>query len=224
MLLILEIALAVAYSVVAHLASARHDAPLAVAALALLLLMLLAAPLLQRRWWAWAGLAGGLAALVWLARSPYAQVPILLVPTAFIALVAYWFGRSIAPGRTPLITKIVSAMEDGPPPAELLRYTRALTAAWAIALGVLALLNLGLALIAVPDGLLARFGLHAPVTVTESQWSWFANVFNYGIIGGFFAVEFAVRKRRFPGRYHSFADFVRRLRGLGPAFWRDFLR
>lgn len=224
MLLILEIALAVAYSVVAHLASARHDGPLAVGALALLLLMLLAAPLLQRRWWAWAGLAAGLAALVWLAGSPYAQVPILLVPTAFIALVAYWFGRSLAPDRTPLISKIVTAMEDGPPPPDLLRYTRGLTAAWAIALAVLALLNLGLALIAVPDGLLAQFGLHPPVTVTESQWSWFANVFNYGIIGGFFAIEFAVRKRRFPGRYHSFADFVRRLRGLGPAFWRDFLR
>lgn len=224
MILILEIALALAYSVVAHIASARHDGPLAVCALAILLLMLLAAPLSQRRFWAWVALAAGLAALLWLARSPYAQVPILLVPTAFVALVAYWFGRSLVSGRTPLISKIVTAMESEPPSPELLRYTRGLTAAWAIALGVLASLNLGLALIAVPDGLLAQFGAHPPLTVTETQWSWFANIFNYGIIGGFFAVEFAIRKRRFPGRYHNFADFLRRLRGLGPAFWRDFLR
>lgn len=224
MILILEILLALAYSVVAHVASARHDDGLAVCALALLLLMLLAVPLSQRRFWAWAALAAGLGALVWLARSPYVQVPVLLVPTAFVALVAYWFGRSLVGGRTPLISKIVIAMEEESPPPELLRYTRGLTAAWAIALSALATINLALALIAVPDGLLAQFGLRPPLTVTEAQWSWFANIFNYGILGGFFAIEFAIRKRRFPGRYHNFADFLRKLRGLGPAFWRDFLR
>ena len=118
MILIVEILLALAYSVVAHIASARHDGPLGVCALAILLLMLLAAPLAQRRFWAWLALAAGLGALVWLARSPFVQVPILLVPTAFVALVAYWFGRSLASGRTPLISKIVTAMESEPPSPE----------------------------------------------------------------------------------------------------------
>lgn len=227
MILILEVLLALAYSLLAHIASARHDGPLAVYALAVLLLLMLVSPLAQRRWWAWAALLVGAAALAWLARSPYTQVPLLLVPTAFIALVAFLFGRSLVAGRVPLISKIVAALEGGSPAtmaAELMRYTRRLTAAWAWALAVLALLNLALSLIAVPDGLLAQFGVRAPLTVTQAQWSWFANVFNYGIIGGFFAVEFAIRKRRFPGRYHSFADFLRQLRKLGPAFWRDFLR
>lgn len=225
MILILEILLALAYSVLAHVASARHDGPLAVCALAVLLLLVLVSPLARRRLWAWLVLCAGLAALAWLARSPYTQVPLLLVPTAFIALVAFVFGRSLMAGRTPLISKIVAALEDEPvPAAELMRYTRGLTAAWAWALAVLAAINLALSLIAVPDGLLAQFGLHPPLTVTQTQWSWFANVFNYGIIGGFFAVEFAIRKRRFPGRYHNFLDFLKQLRKLGPAFWRDFLR
>lgn len=225
MILILEIVLALAYSVLAHAASARHDGPLAVCALAVLLLLVLVSPLAQRRLWAWLMLCAGLAALAWLARSPYTQVPLLLVPTAFIALVAFVFGRSLTAGRTPLISKIVAALEDEPvPAADLMRYTRGLTAAWAWALALLAAINLALSLIAVPDGLLAQFGLHPPLTVTQTQWSWFANVFNYGIIGGFFAVEFAIRKRRFPGRYHNFLDFLKQLRKLGPAFWRDFLR
>jgi uncharacterized membrane protein len=206
-------------------ASARHDEPLAVGALAILLLLMLVSPLAQRRLWAWATLAAGAVALAWLARSAYTQVPLLLVPTAFIALVAFVFGRSLGGGRTPLISKIVTALEgESPPPPDLLRYTRRLTAAWAWALALLALVNLVLSLIAVPDGLLAQFGVHSPLTVTQAQWSWFANVFNYGIIGGFFAIEFVIRKRRFPGRYHNFIDFLRRLRSLGPAFWRDFLR
>jgi uncharacterized membrane protein len=225
LILILEVLLALAYSLIAHLASARHDGPLAVCALAVLLLLVLVAPLAKRRFWAWLALFAGAAALAWLARSPYPQVPLLLVPTAFVALVAFWFGRSLAAGRVPVISKIVAALEgDSAPAPELMRYTRRLTAAWAAALALLALLNLGLALIAVPDGLLAQAGVAAPATVTQAQWSWFANVFNYGIIGGFFAIEFAIRKRRFPGRYPSFAHFLRRLRGLGPAFWRDFLR
>lgn len=225
MILILEVVLALAYSVVAHVASARHDGPLAVCAMAILLLMLLISPLAQRRIWAWLALFAGMAGMAWLARSAYTQVPLLLAPTAFIALVAYVFGRSLVAGRTPLISKIVTALEgETAPTPELMRYTRGLTAAWAWALGLLAAINLVLSSIAVPDGLLAQFGVHAPLTVTQTQWSWFANVFNYGIIGGFFAVEFAIRQRRFPGRYDNFVDFLKRLRNLGPAFWRDFLR
>ena len=91
-------------------------------------------------------------------------------------------------------------------------------------LASLALLNLLLALIAVPDGLLARFGVAAPLSITRTQWSWFANLCNYGIVGGFFLLEYQLRKRHFPGRYKNFLDFGRRMAALGPTFWRDFLR
>lgn len=225
--LVLQALLALAYTVLAHVASARDDDRVGAVALVVLVLLLLLAPLAHRRWWAWLALPPLLAAVFALWRAGSVAVPMLLVPVAFVALVAWWFGRSLRAGRIPLITRIVAALDRTPPPAmepALRDYTRRLTAAWAWLLGALALLNLALALVAVPDGLLARLGWESPLAVTRTQWSWFANLCNYGIVGGFFVVEYHARKRRFPGRYRSFADFLRRLAGLGPAFWRDFLK
>ena len=227
MVLAVEIALAVAYGVLAHLSSARDSHPLALAALLVLVLLLLASPMAARRAWAWLTLPL-LAAGCWaLFRTGQAPLPLLLVPVAFIGLVAWMFGRTLRPGRVPLITRIVTVLDEVAvervEPA-LAAYTRALTLAWTVLLLVLAAVNLALAMIASPDGLLAELGLQAPVTITRTQWSWFANLFNYGFIAAFFVIEFQVRKRRFPGRYPSFAAFLRRLGGLGPAFWRDQLR
>lgn len=227
MTFVFQALLALSYTVLAHLASARHDDRLGALALALLALMLLLAPLARRRWWAWLALAASVAGILALRRTGLVEVPMLLVPVAFVAMVAWWFGRSLRGGRTPLITRIVAALDRTTPAAlapELQRYTRGLTAAWAWLLALLAAVNLALALVAVPDGLLARLGAPSPWSITQAQWSWFANVCNYGIVGGFFLVEFQLRKRRFPGRYHSFADFLRQLAGLGPAFWKDFLK
>ena len=126
-----------------------------------------------------------------------------------------------------LITRIASIVEDAPDAADapaLDAYTRWLTTAWAVLLVLLGVVNLVLAMIASPDGLLAELGLDAPVTITRTQWSWFANLFNYGIIAGFFVVEFQLRKLRFPGQFTSFAAFLRSLGTLGPSFWRDQLR
>src|SRR5690606_14618663 len=218
---------ALAYGVLAHLSSSRGSHPLALAALLVLVLLVLAAPLAARRARAWLALPLLAAGCWWLYRAGLAPLPLLLVPVAFIALVAWMFGRTLGPGRMPLITRIVTVLDgvavERLDPA-LAAYTRALTRAWAVLLLVLAAVNLVLAMIAIPDGLLAGLGLQAPVTVTRTQWSWFANLFNYGFIAAFFIVEFQFRKRRFPGRYPSFAAFLRRLGGLGPAFWRDQLR
>src|SRR3546814_17960566 len=79
-------------------------------------------------------------------------------------------------------------------------------------------------MLAVPDGLLAILGLSSPLPISRTQWSWFANICNYGIVGGFFIAEYQYRKRHFPGRYDSFLHFLRKMAALGPAFWRDFLR
>lgn len=225
--LAVEIALAVAYGVLAHLSSARDSHPLALAALLALVLLMLASPMAARRAWAWLALPL-LAAGCWaLYRAGHAPLPLLLVPVAFVGLVAWMFGRTLRPGRLPLITRIVTVLDDVTvermEPA-LARYTRGLTLAWTVLLLVLAAVNLLLALIASPDGLLAELGLDAPVTITRTQWSWFANLFNYGIIAGFFVVEFQLRKLRFPGQFTSFAAFLRSLGTLGPSFWRDQLR
>lgn len=227
MLLIVEIALALSYGVLAHLAAAWRNDMLSLAALLALVAMLLAAPIATRRGWAWLALPLLVAAAWWLYVAGHAGVPLLLVPVAFILLIAWVFGRTLRPGRTPLITRIVLALEGGPDQSlapELVAYTRALTAFWAALLVTLALVNLVLAAIATPDGLLASLGIAPPVSITRTQWSWFANLFNYGIVGGAFIGEYAWRKRRFPNRYASFADFLRRMGGLGPAFWRDLLR
>ncbi|WP_052338319.1 hypothetical protein [Luteimonas huabeiensis] len=221
MVLIAELLLALAYGVLAHLAAAWRSDALSLAAL------LLAAPLAARRAWAWLSLAPLAAAAYWLYAVGHAGIPLLLVPVAFIGLIAWVFARTLRAGRQPLIARIVGALEGRPGEAlapELAAYTRALTAAWAWLLGLLALFNLVLAAIAVPDGLLASLGVAPPVSITRTQWSWCANLLNYGVVAGMFAGEYAYRARRFPGRYAGFGDFLRRMGGLGPAFWRDLLR
>ena len=69
------------------------------------------------------------------------------------------------------------------------------------------------------------YGIAPPVAVPHSAWSWFANLLNYGLVGGFMLGEYQYRKRRFPRRpYRNGLDFARRMAALGPAFWRDLLR
>lgn len=224
----LRVALALSYPVFAHLASVRGDGGWAAIAMASIVLLLLLEPLLARRVWALLLLGVSLWGLWWISRSHYALMPLLAPPVVFTALVAWLFGRSLLPGRQPLITRIVEGLYRQarmPVTAELHRYTRQLTWAWAGLLALLTLINLLLALCAVPSGVLAQLGRMPPVAVSDAQWSLFANVLNYGLVGGFMALEYALRKRRFPHRpYRNFADFGQQMARLGPAFWNDLLR
>ena len=217
-----------AYLPLAHYAGTRHSPTLAVLALGDLALLVLIEALLRRRLAAWLAMAATVLALIALARSRYALTPLLLVPSVFTAMIGWWFARSLGPGREPLIAKVVGALyaQGGIPLTPRHRsYTRQLTLAWALLLALMTLVNLTLALIAVPDGVLAQFGIVAPVTVTNAQWSWIANVANYGVLVGFMLVEFQLRKRVFPVRpYRNALDFARRMAALGPVFWRDFFR
>ncbi len=224
----LRLLLAAAYPLLAHTASARGSALLAALALAVIVLVVLLEPLAALRAWAWALLLACVAGLVALARSEHALLPLLAPPVLINALVAWLFARTLRAGRVPLISRIVSALYQQPPAdlAPALRaYTRSLTRTWACLLSVLALANLVLALLVVPDGGLAQFGIAAPWPVPRAHWSWFANLLNYGLVGGLFVGEYRWRKRRFPQRpYRDFPDFLQRMAALGPAFWRDVLR
>lgn len=221
----LRLVMAVAYPLLAHWAT--HGGGDLAAALALLDLavLVLADALLQRRAWALTLLVAIGAALWWLIGTPALQVLLLAPPMVFTGLLAWLFARSLRSPRGALITRIVIAMEQCPAealPADLRRYSRRLTAAWAWLLAGLTVANGVLALIAVPDGLLARLGQAPPIAVTQAQWSLFANLLNYGIVGGFFLGEYALRRRWFPPRsYRNFFDFLRRMAGLGPRFWRE---
>ncbi|MEG3192726.1 ketosynthase [Lysobacter sp. D1-1-M9] len=221
----LRLVLAIAYPLLAHWASHGGGDHAAALALLDLVLLVLADGLLQRRVWAWSLLFASVLGLWRLAGTPALQLLLLAPPMLFTGLLAWLFARSLASPRGALITRIVAAMEQCEPAQlapELHRYSRRLTAAWAWLLAGLTVANGTLALIAVPDGVLARLG-HAPmITVPQEQWSWFANILNYGIVGGFFVGEYALRRRWFPVRpYRNFIDFLRRMAALGPRFWRE---
>ena len=228
MIAALRLLLLAAYLPLAHFAGTRHSPMMAALALGDLALLVLIEPLLRRRLAAWLTLAATVLVLIALAHSRFALTPLLLVPALFTAMVSGWFARSLRPGREPLIAKVVSALyaQSGMPLSPRHHsYTRHLTLAWALLLALMTLVNLTLALIAVPDGVLAQFGIDAPVTVTNAQWSLIANVANYGVMGGFMLIEFQLRKWVFPVRpYRNAFDFARRMAALGPAFWRDFFR
>lgn len=227
MMIAVQVVLAAAYAALAHAASATHDDAFAFGALLALVLMLLLPGMAARRAWAWLALPVLVATAWWTCAAGHGALPLLLVPVLFVAAIGWVFGRSLGSPRGPLITRIVAGLEGVPwtrLSPELQRYTRRLTAAWAWLLAGLAVANLALALLATPDGLLASMGVQPPLAITRTQWSWFANLLNYGILGGFFCGEYLMRKRRFPLPYRNFLDFLRQLAALGPAFWKDFLR
>ena len=224
---LLRLLLMLAYPFLAQAASMRESGTLAAIAALDMLAFLWAEPLVRRRAWAWLGFIGAIAGAVWLAGSRWALLPLLLAPPLFMAMIAWLFARTLLRRRVPLITRLVAALDGSTPQTlepELYRYSHRLTGLWAVALAVLALFNLGLAMIATPRGILPTLGIQPAITVTDAQWSWFANWINYGLVGLIFLAEFIYRKRRFPGRYKSLLDFGRKVAGLGPAFWRDLLK
>ena len=223
---VLRVGLVLLYPLLAHVAAVEGNQRLAALALGDIMLVLLLDGLLARRAKHWLLLLLAVPALLLLSGSAFATVPLLLMPALLIAVAASGFARTLSQGRTPLIASIVEVLE-GDDAAHLThrlqRYTRGLTFAWALLLGGLALVNLTLALCAVPGGVLASIGIVPPLAVTNTQWSWFANGFNYGILGLFFVAEFAYRRRCFPERVHGFRHFATRLAGMGPSFWRKAL-
>lgn len=223
----LRIALVVAYPLLAHLAAATGSGWIAGLAAFDIALLALASGLLQWRMWAWALLAVIALALAWLAPTAHALLPLLLAPPVFVAMAAWAFARTLRPGRIPLVGQIAAALDGvawtGMEP-EVRGYTTAVTRAWALLLAALACADLLLALLAVPGGLLAQLGVASPLSVSQAQWSWFANIGDYLVIGGFLLGEFAYRRRRFPQQRHDLAGFLRGMAGLGPAFWREALR
>ena len=217
--------LAIAYPLLAHWASHTGSGTLAALALADLVVFVTVDGLLGLRRGPWSATALLLAALAAIARTPYAQLLLLTPPVLFNGWLAWWFGRSLRAPREGLITRIVAALHGCAPrelAPDLYRYTRRLTLLWACVLAGLALVNGALAMIAVPDGVLAQLGRTPPLAISQEQWSWFANIINYGVVGGMFAVEYLVRRRLFKERPEKgFFDFLRKMAQLGPKFWKE---
>lgn len=218
---LLPLLLALAFPLLAHVAAASGSQRLAVAAIGCLALAL-AWPLRHRPARLLALLlpiAGGLWLLLQLER---AALLLLIPPVLFTALVGMVFARSLAPGRVPLVERVVRVLH---PEAMVLpgvpAHLRRLTQGWAALLLGLAAVNLLLAACAVPGGLLHAAGLRPPLAVSWREWSWFANVGNYVLIGLAFVAEYGYRRWRWPeARDLSFRQFMTRMAQLGPAFWR----
>lgn len=219
--------LAVSYPLLAHAAAWSGRAEIALFAGLVLALIALWPGLAARRPLPWVLLAIAVAALLALARLDLATLPLFAPPVLLNAFLAWVFGRTLAPGRRPLIETMVWVLRDRPAQIDpaIQRYARRLTGLWAGLLGALALTNLILALCAAPDGLLLSAGIAPPVAVPLAAWSLFANVLNYLIVAAFFVIEFALRKRYFPDQpYRNLLDFTVRVARLGPAFWRGLVR
>jgi uncharacterized membrane protein len=101
----------------------------------------------------------------------------LIQQLGFHALMAATFGLSLLSGRRPLCTQLADKVH-GPLGAAETRYTRQVTAAWA----VFFLAN------AAATALLYEF---APLRI----WSMFVNFASLPLIGLMFAAEYAVRRR-----------------------------
>lgn len=214
--------LAAAYPLLAHAAAHLGSERLALVAAADLILLLLWPGLSRPRALAWLALAAAAAGLAWLAALDLATLPLYAPPVLFNLFMAWVFGHTLGDGRVPLIERVVRLLHGGPETLDpaIARYARRLTLAWTALFLVLATVNFALALLAVPDGLLASAGVAPPWPVARETWSLFANLLNYAIVGAFFALEYAWRRRKFDLPYASFGDFCLRMARLGPAFWR----
>jgi uncharacterized membrane protein len=148
--------------------------------------LLVVALLLVRRWagpWAAAGAAAAfvlLLGLYWPVLEKDFSVVYLLQEGGFYSLMAATFGRSLFGQRVALCTQVADKVH-GPLTAQEVRYTRRVTAAWALFFGSITAATLG-------------FFLFAPLRT----WSLFANFCVLPLIGLMFVAEYAVRQRLLP--------------------------
>jgi len=209
------------YPVLAHLATLSARPDLIAASISVLVILVLLPALRQGRWLAWATLAAAACGL-YVALAAGRAVSLLLLPPVLLnGFMAWVFGRTLRDGRMPLIEIAARAMRG--PGARLdddvVAYARGVTQAWTGLFVVLAVVNLVLAMLARPAGLLVVAGFDPAVSVPLSAWSLFANLASYLLIAALFAIEFVVRARRFPHQpYSGVIDFTRRLAAQGHLF------
>lgn len=172
--------LVLAYPVLVHLAIVLQLIELQWLALCCLVAIPLYAGLRALRPRSWLLLLVAVAAMWELTRIGGGRYILLIPPVLMPALGAWFFGRTLQPGHTPLITRMAVIERRGVMPDELLPYTRHITWLWALLLAGMSLLDLGLAIWASPE-----------------VWSWCTNFLNYVIMLPVFALEYLYRRVRY---------------------------
>lgn len=215
----LSAVLALAYPVTAYVAVARHSFSLTLVAMALLAAAVLVPSLIRGRPAAWIALPCVAGCLWLLARSQIQLLPLYAPPVLIPAFLAWVFGHTLARDQTPLIAQLVRLLHPPGDPIDdtVWPYARRLTLVWALLLAAIAAVNLLLALLVVPDGVLMAAGVTPLLPVSQAVWSLFANLIGYLLIAGFFVTEYVYRRRRFPQQpYRNFLDFMRRMIAASP--------
>jgi uncharacterized membrane protein len=149
-------------------------------------------------WIAWSSLVTGVAvALPWKAGlalaialiGPVPWIPVDLLlkapPVVIYLALGAWFGRTLLPGREPLISHFAS-LERGQLEPVLARYTRRLTAVWTAFFVAMATVSAALAVLA--DG---------------ETWSFFTNGVSYGLLAVLFLGEYVYRRVRYSEFRHA---------------------
>lgn len=127
--------------------------------------------------------------------SPLAAGLGVAMPIAVNLLLGLLFGRTLAPGREPLIARFARLERGADLPDDLARYSRTLTLMWTVFFAAMA---------AVSATLAARGSTLA--------WSLFTNVLNYLLVAIFFVGEYVYRRLRF--RHYSHLSPMQVLRRL----------
>jgi len=108
-----------------------------------------------------------------------------LPPLFAFAFMGWYFGRTLAPGVEPLITRIARKQHSDMPP-EVALFTRRLTLLWALCFGFLFLAGAVLALM-----------------LPAQAWVRWVQAMGYALPGALFLGEYVYRHRRFPERRHA---------------------
>jgi len=124
----------------------------------------------------------------------------IALPLAVNLALCVLFGRTLAPGREPMIARFARLERGAALPPDLARYTRRLTVAWT---GFFALM-------AAVSASLAAWG-------SVTAWSLFTNVINYLLVAAFFVGEYVYRRLRYRHYEHlSPIELIRRLHTYRP--------
>jgi uncharacterized membrane protein len=122
---------------------------------------------------------------LWIDLDIVAQLALAGPAVAFLAA-AWVFGRTLRPGRTPLVEQISRVERGGDFPAGLTGYARRLTLAWALLLAGVPVLDVALAL----------FG-------SVAAQSLLVNVLSWTLIAALFFGDYAYRRWRYPQFPHK---------------------
>ena len=123
--------------------------------------------------------------LLWRA---FGASPALFYPVPYLtvyAVLLWLFGRTLTPGRQPLITRVATHVH-GELPADIARYTRRVTSAWCVFFAAMATASMLLF-------------LFAPLPI----WSMFNNLLNLPLVAAMYLGEYAWRLRRYPNFSHA---------------------